>query len=259
MSKWTIHYLVRIDFLGFRYSGWQKQPGVKTLHGMIDNTIRYVLGEQEFKTLGCSRTDAKVSAEDYAFELFLTEPIDPDTFLRQFIINLPPDIRARSIEPVSSDFNIIQDAKIKEYHYHFTYGDKPSPFLASEMAVFPEELDPELMREAAELFTGTHNFRRYVNKPSGDIQFEREILSSSFEILPDNNSRLNNLPHCVFKVSGNGFMRYQVRLMAGTIVAVGRGEWTLDQVQASLIPDLEESLPWVAPASGLRLHKITFE
>ncbi|MAE87822.1 MAG: tRNA pseudouridine(38-40) synthase TruA [Flammeovirgaceae bacterium] len=259
MSKWTIHYLVRIQFLGFRYSGWQKQPGVKTIHGMVDNTIRYVVGDQEYKTLGCSRTDAKVSAEDYAFELFLTEDIDPDNFLIAFNQNLPGDIRAFSIDRIDSSFNIIQDAKVKEYHYHFTFGGKPHPFMASEMAIFPDTLDVNLMMEAAQLFTGAHNFRRYVNKPSADIQFEREILHSELILSKEPNTRLEELPHCVFKVSGNGFMRYQVRLMAGTIVAVGRGEWTLDDVKASLLPDKEESLPWVAPASGLRLYRISFE
>lgn len=226
---------------------------------MVDNTIRYVLGVQEYKTLGCSRTDAKVSAEDYAFELFLTEDINPNNFLIAFNQNLPGDIRGLSIDRIDSFFNIIQDAKVKEYHYHFTFGGKPHPFLASEMAIFPELLDIDQMMEAARLFTGVHNFRRYVNKPSGDIQFEREILMAELEEIEVANERLGTLPHCVFKVSGNGFMRYQVRLMAGTIVAVGKGEWTIEDVEASLLPDKEESLPWVAPASGLRLHKITFQ
>lgn len=259
MSKWSIHYLVRIQFLGFRYHGWQKQPGVKTLHGMIDNTIRYVLEEQEFKTLGCSRTDSKVSAEDFAFELFLTEDIDAEDFFRKFDKNLPGDIRGLSIERITGKFNIIKDAKIKEYHYHFTYGGKPSPFLASEMAIFNEDLDFKLMHSATKLFLGKHNFRRFANKPSPDTQFEREILTSELVLSNSQNPLLDGLPHCIFKVSSSGFMRYQVRLMAGTIIAIGSGEWSIQQLEDALKPDIEESLSWVAPASGLRLHKITFQ
>ena len=259
MSKWTIHYLVRIQFLGFRYSGWQKQPGVKTLHGMIDNTIRYVMGDQEFKTLGCSRTDAKVSADDYAFELFLTEDISADEFFLSFNKNLPPDIRALSIHRIDGPFNIIQDAKIKEYHYHFTFGGKPHPSVAANMAVFPETLDVEAMTQAAALFRGEHNFRRYANKPSPETIFTRELFSSELAFVEDVNTLLEDLPHCIFKVSGAGFMRYQVRIMAGTIISVGRGEWTLENVKDSLIPDVESSLSWVAPASGLRLHRIAFQ
>ncbi len=259
MSKWTIHYLVRIQFLGFRYSGWQKQPGVKTLHGMIDNTIRYVMGDQEFKTLGCSRTDAKVSADDYAFELFLTEDIQPDEFFESFNKNLPPDIRALRIERIDSTFNIIQDAKIKEYHYHFTFGGKPHPSIAANMAVFPEPLDIGAMTKAAKLFLGRHNFRRYANKPSPETVFEREITASGLAVVKGTNELLEGLPHCIFKVSGAGFMRYQARIMAGTIIAVGRGEWTLENLKDSLMPDVESSLSWVAPASGLRLHRVSFQ
>lgn len=226
---------------------------------MVDNTIRYVLGDQEFKTLGCSRTDAKVSADDYAFELFLTVDIQPDLFFQEFNKNLPPDIRATEIAQVDSTFNIIQDAKIKEYHYHFTYGHKPHPFVAANMAVFSEDLDISSMQQAASLFRGTHNFRRYANKPAPDTQFEREILISEVLLTKDESDLLDGMPHAVFKVSGSGFMRYQVRLMVGTLIAVGHGEWTLEDVRNSLIPDVEESLPWVAPASGLRLHQISFE
>ncbi len=226
---------------------------------MVDNTIRYVLKDQEFKTLGCSRTDAKVSAEEYAFELFLTEDISSEEFFEEFNQNLPPDIRGISIDRINSAFNIIQDAKVKEYHYHFTFGGKPSPLLASVMAMFPDPLDVPLMQQAATLFRGKHNFRRYVNKPSAEVRFEREILTSDLTVSDSPNPLLEGLPHCVFKVSGHGFMRYQVRIMAGTILAVGRKEWSLEQVQQSLLPDVPESLSWVAPASGLRLHKITFE
>lgn len=226
---------------------------------MIDNTIRYVMGDQEFKTLGCSRTDAKVSADDYAFELFLTEDIQPDEFFESFNKNLPPDIRALRIERIDSTFNIIQDAKIKEYHYHFTFGGKPHPSLAANMAVFPESLNIAAMAKAAELFLGRHNFRRYANKPSPETVFEREITASDLEVVKGTNELLEGLPHCIFKVSGAGFMRYQVRIMAGTIIAVGRGEWTLGNLKDSLIPDVESSLSWVAPASGLRLHRVSFQ
>ena len=116
--------------MGYRFHGWQKQPNTKTVHLMIDKTLRYILKNQSFKTLAASRTDAKVSAQEAAFELFLKdEPIkDLSIFLEEFNTNLPQDIRALSIEEVSSDFNIIQDSKYKEYHYVLL---KVSPFLCT--------------------------------------------------------------------------------------------------------------------------------
>ena len=76
------YYLVKIQYLGYRFHGWQKQPDVKTLHLMIDRTLKYILDDQKFKTLGAGRTDAMVSANEAALELFLyNKPIeDLDVF-----------------------------------------------------------------------------------------------------------------------------------------------------------------------------------
>ncbi len=107
-------YLIRIQFLGFRYHGWQKQPGVKTIQGMVEKTIHYVLGrDAKFNILGASRTDAMVSAEDFPFELFINQELQ-DSFLQEFDNNLPSDIHALSIETISAEFNIIQDVTMKD-------------------------------------------------------------------------------------------------------------------------------------------------
>ena len=96
MANWSWFYLIRIEFLGFRYHGWQKQTEYRSVQGMIDKTLLFIFGHEYFKTLGCGRTDAKVSANDFAFELFLRNPIDIDTFLVSLNNNLPSDIRVKS-------------------------------------------------------------------------------------------------------------------------------------------------------------------
>ena len=141
MARWTKFYLIRIEFLGFRYCGWQIQPGVKTVEEMINKTFKYILKHEGFKILGCGRTDAKVSADDFAFELFLNEDIDMPTMLCDLNKNLPFDIRAKTIEKVDAKFNVIQNSKEKEYHYYFSYGDKSHPFNASHIINFNKELD----------------------------------------------------------------------------------------------------------------------
>ncbi len=82
-------YLIHIQYLGFRFHGWQKQPGVKTLESMITKTIGFVLGHSGFKILGTSRTDAMVSANHSACELFIDDGLDPDAFLKALNGNLP--------------------------------------------------------------------------------------------------------------------------------------------------------------------------
>ncbi|MEO9474530.1 MAG: tRNA pseudouridine(38-40) synthase TruA [Cyclobacteriaceae bacterium] len=259
MANWTHFYLIRIAFLGFRYHGWQKQKDHKSVHGMVDKTLLFILGHENFRTLGCGRTDAKVSAEDYAFELFLNEATIPDQLLHRLNKNLPSDIRALSVQAVSSDFNIIQHAKIKEYHYRFSFGEKSHPFNAPLIRDFGQHLDIELMMEAAKLFVGTHNFKRYASKPAPDTIFEREIESAHIEKMTEISGNFMPDSAHVFKVRGKGFMRYQVRLMMGALVEIGRGLWTLDDLRESLINADGPQVRHVAPSSGLVLYKVEFE
>ena len=181
MARWTKFYLIHIEFLGFRYCGWQIQPGVKTVEEMINKTFKFIFKHDGFKVLGCGRTDAKVSADDFAFELFLNETIDIDIMFKDLNKNLPFDIRATSMKEVDAKFNIIQNPKIKEYHYYFSYGDKSHPFNASHIINFDQELDIEKMQETVKVFEGTHNFKRFACKPSEHTIFEREIISASIE------------------------------------------------------------------------------
>src|SRR5690554_6493733 len=141
------YYLLKLQYLGYRLHGWQKQPKLKTVEGLLVKTLKFVLPEQRFKILGAGRTDAKVSAQAAAFELFLEEqPLtDQAEFLELFNANLPPDIRAMSIEQVDASFNIIKDATSKEYLYLFAFGEKSHPFCAPLLSTFPGDLDIEVM------------------------------------------------------------------------------------------------------------------
>jgi len=260
MQKKRYYYLVKFQYLGYRFHGWQKQPDVKTIHLMIDKTLNYVLEGAKFKTLGASRTDAMVSANESAFELFLYEEIkDVKAFLDWFNYNLPQDLRALSIEKVDKDFNIIQNSKIKEYHYVFSEGQKNHPFCAPILTTILEPLDVSLMKEAAQLFKGTHYLKAYCYKPTDKGTYTRTIIDSS--IVTNDIYKANFFPKIsyVFKVKSHGFMRNQIRLMFGTLIKIGKGEMDLETLQKTLQPDFNEQMNYIAPASGLILHKLEFE
>jgi tRNA pseudouridine38-40 synthase len=258
MARWTKFYLIRIEFLGFRYHGWQVQPGLKSVEGMMNKTFSFIFKHDNFKVLGCGRTDAKVSADDFALELFLNEDIDSTLLLEQLNNNLPFDIRAKSVEEIDADFNIIQHSKIKEYHYYFSFGEKSHPFNAPFIINLGKHLDISLMQEAVKEFIGTHNFKRYATKPTQNTIFEREIINATIE----KNTRFTD-KHTpdntyVFKVSSKGFLRYQVRLMMAALIDVGNGSYTVDDIRNSLINFNNEPMKHNAPSSGLNLHKVTF-
>ncbi|MDG1715537.1 tRNA pseudouridine synthase A [Lacinutrix sp.] len=254
------YYLITIQYLGYRFHGWQKQPDVKTLHLMVDRTLNFILEGQRFKSLASGRTDAMVSAEEAAIELFLYEPIeDKVAFLKLFNTNLPQDIRALAIKEVDAKFNIINNSKVKEYLYLFAFGDKFHPFCAPILTTILEDLDIEIMKKGAKLFQGEHYLKTYCYKPSDNGIYNREILTC--EIIENTIYSANFFPKksYLLRVRGKGFMRNQIRLMMGTLIDLGKGKLTLNDIEKSLEPENTIKMEYIAPASGLILKSLQFE
>jgi tRNA pseudouridine38-40 synthase len=255
------YYLIRIQYLGYRFHGWQKQPQLKTVQLMVERTLKYILKEQPFKILASGRTDAMVSAQDAAFELFLDDtPLnDLEEFLAVFNHNLPQDIRAQTIKEVDESFNIIKHSKLKEYLYLFAQGSKFHPFCAPIMTTILEEIDIELMKKGAKLFQGKHNFKTYCYKPTNNGAYNREIVNC--KLVENTEITASFFPRNTYllQVKGKGFGRNQIRLMMGALIKLGRGEITLDYIRQSLKPESTEVMDYIAPASGLILNKIEFD
>ncbi|WP_404802541.1 tRNA pseudouridine synthase A [Bizionia paragorgiae] len=253
-------YVITLQYLGYRFHGWQKQPNVKTVHLMVDRTLNYILEGKRFKSLVSGRTDAMVSAENAAFELFLYEPIeDLQAFLALFNYNLPQDIRATGIREVDAKFNIIQHSKLKEYNYIFAFGDKFHPFCAPIITTILDDLDIDVMMEGAKLFEGKHYFKSYCFRPTDHGIYTRTI--ELCELVENTKYTANFFPEKTYmlRVKGKGFMRNQIRLMMGTLIDLGKGKLSLQDIKDSLKPENTSRMEYIAPASGLILSKIDFE
>ena len=173
--KYSYSYLVCIQFLGFRFHGWQKQPNQKTIHESVDKTLKFVFNHEDYKTIGTGRTDSKVSSENYLFQLFISENVNEDEFITLFNKNAPSDLKGLSIKEINdSTFNIIQQRKVKEYHYYFSNEGKNHPYAAPFISGY-ENLNIDLMKDGAQYFEGTHFFGRYCTKPSSDKNLKRTI------------------------------------------------------------------------------------
>ncbi|WP_158838749.1 tRNA pseudouridine(38-40) synthase TruA [Polaribacter sp. L3A8] len=258
--KYSFSYIVRLQFLGFRFSGWQKQTNAKTLHDMVDKTLSFVFEDVNYKTIGVGRTDAKVSASSYYIQMFTDRLVDEDSFVDSLNANFSPDFRAVSIKQVGRGFNVINSPKIKEYHYYFSFGGKNHPFAAPFIVNVAENLNIDMMMKAAKLFEGEHYFHKYCTKPSEKTIFKRVI--DTCEVVENDVLTANFFPDTsyILKVKGKGFLRYQIRLMMATLFEVGKGNLDLEFIEASLKEDNDRMyMRNNAPSSGLQLYDIELE
>ena len=251
------YYLLKIQYLGFRYHGWQKQPDLLTIQRMMQRTLRYVLGRNNFKFIAAGRTDSKVSVNETYVELILKEaPLNLDTFLSEFNENLPQDIKLLGIEKKDYGVNIIQAPKLKEYIYLFSFGSKNHPFCAPFMINVKGNLDIELMQQGALMMQGEHDYRNYAYKSTPETQTLMHINTSSIEVNTLYSANFFPETSYVFKVVGAGFKRHQVRLMMGSLFDLGSGKMTLDEFELSLDGSKPFTLTHIAQASGLILQGV---
>lgn len=264
MQPARYYYLIKLQYLGFRYHGWQKQPQLKTVEHMVHRTTNYVLKNvlkraSRFKILAAGRTDAMVSVNETYVELFIDEePLDLEEFFPLFNRNLPQDIRGLEITETDKNFNIIQHPQVKEYLYFFSFGQKNHPFCAPFMVNIVEDLDLSSMQKGAKLFEGNQDFRSYVYRPSPQTQTVGEILTC--EIVENDLLTANFFPEKSYflKIRASGFKRHQIRLIMGALFQLGKGEIDMDFIEKSLEPENNVVMTNIAPASGLILNSVEF-
>ncbi|MBD65909.1 MAG: tRNA pseudouridine(38-40) synthase TruA [Halobacteriovoraceae bacterium] len=255
------YYLLELQYLGFRFHGWQLQKDVKTVQYMLNRTLITVLGHDQFKTMGASRTDSMVSANHHFCQLALREEINLETFKEKLNYNLPQDIRILAINHRDKKFDLLNSKKRKIYHYYFSHGKKTHPFCAPFITNMIDTLDIPAMKNAAKCFEGEHNFIKYCYRGSEKKQYIRTIESCSIELNDDFQGKYFPKEVYCLKVIGNGFLRNQIRIMMGALFQVGLGQLTQDELINSLKLDATsdgQHIGFIAPASGLILQDNQF-
>lgn len=260
MQRIRFYYLIKLQYLGFRYHGWQKQPDVNTVERMVERTISYVLERKKFKLIAAGRTDAKVSVNQTYVELFVDdEPLNIEEFFPLLNQNLPPDIRALAVTETTKDFNIINHPKQKEYLYFFAFAEKFHPFCAPFMTYFKDDLDIALMQQGAKLFEGEHDFWSYAFRPKPETITKSKI--DFCELTENDIYTANFFPNksYVLKIRGKGFKRHQIRLMMGALFDLGRGDADLNFIEKTLDGENKIKLEHIAQPSGLILNNVDLD
>lgn len=257
-SKKQYFYLLKFQYLGFRFHGWQKQTdNYRTVQGMLERTLNFIFEEKvNFKTMGASRTDSMVSANEAYCKITTHSEINIDFIFEELNKNLPADIHALELSKTTREFRIINDSKSKTYQYFFSNISKAHPFSAPFITNFHDKLDIELMKKAATLFEGEHNFSRYCYRPTPSKQYVRTLNSS--KIIKNTEMTASFFPDetYIFEVQGAGFLRNQIRLMMGALIMVGSNQMSLEELEQSLIGQEFKLASFIAPASGLMLKEL---
>ncbi|SDN94195.1 tRNA pseudouridine38-40 synthase [Psychrobacillus sp. OK028] len=242
-----------ISYDGSQFSGYQVQPGKRTVQLEIERVLEIIHKGEVVKIVASGRTDAGVHATGQVihFDSPLTFPID--RWITALNVQLPRDIRILSVEQVSDDFHARYHAVGKTYRYIWSLSEIHSPF-ERDFSVHAERYKPDIasMQKAAQHLQGTHDFSSFCAANTNVNDFVRTIYSINFEVKKETQQL-----HMI--ISGSGFLYNMVRIIAGTLWEVGIRKKTVESIPDILLACARKEAGKTAPAHGLYLEKVVYE
>ena len=237
-----------VAYDGTEYHGWQVQPNARTIEGELNRCLSELL-QEDIQVIGASRTDAGVHAKGN-IAVFDTDARMPAEKI-SYALNqrLPKDIVIQKSCQVDADFHPRHCDTRKTYSYHIYRGEFPMPLRTRYSYFTYVPLDVTKMREAAAFFLGEHDFKSFC---SANTQVESTVRTIEFLDVTEDDQEL------VITIRGNGFLYNMVRIIAGTLVDVGRGFLAVEDIPDILKACNRERAGQTLPACGLVLEKYEF-
>ena len=235
-----------IEYDGTNFSGWQRQPKVRTVEGEIAHVLEHLTGvEPEIIVAG--RTDSGVHALGQVANFSSVSDMDPRDMRNALNSLLDPDVRIIRAEEVPLDFNARYDATQRVYRYEITH--RPTSVWRRFRWYVKWSMDTGAMREAADHLIGEHDFSAFTYKDETRSPFISLTRATIEEIEPAG---------VAITFEANRFLRKMVRMLVGTLVEVGRLKMQPDEVQDTLkSADRTRSGP-CAPPHGLFLVRVEY-
>lgn len=241
-------YKLIIAYDGSRYQGWQRQPDVElTIQGTLERTLETMQG-YPVEVNGSGRTDGGVHAKGQTASIVLPGKVEEKAFRDTLNQSLPEDIRILSAELVKNGFHARYSAKGKCYEYTIDTREKADVFTRKYCLHYPEILDVEAMRNAARLLTGKHDFAAFTDRNE-----DGSTIRTIYDIRIEQNKEKIKI---IYK--GNGFMYHTVRIMTGTLLEVGTGKRTPENMKALICMGERRQAGFLAPACGLCLKEVYY-
>ena len=237
-----------IEYDGTNYSGWQKQDDVPSIQEEIEKAIQKVTGE-EVNLVASGRTDKGVHALGQVANFYTESNIPGDRFRASLNTKLPLDIQIRESEEVDMDFHSRFSASKKRYRYLIYNNRIARPVYRNLSFHVRKPMDIDKLKEASQVFVGTHDFESFMARKSVVDTTERTIYSIDV---------VENGEFIEVIIVGKSFLRHMIRIMIGTLVDVSLGKKDIEDIN-SILEGKNRSLAGVtAPAQGLFLEKVYY-
>ena len=244
-----------VEYDGTNYCGWQTQPNGRSIQSVLEEAVSTFL-RSPTRVIGSGRTDAGVHAEGQVANVQLQREMSPARLRNAINGNLPGDVRVLFVDVVPDDFHARYSARGKKYTYRIVHERVMSPFWKRYAHLESRALDLAAMRQCAKLFLGEHDWTAFSAAQSDSETRVRNVTELNVSDGWDSRGRCHLIE---LTISANGFLRYMVRSIVGTLLAAGRHEIDEGTI-ARAIQDGDRSLAGAtAPPHGLTLMSVQYE
>lgn len=237
-----------VAYDGTNYCGWQIQPNGITVEEVLNKSLSRLTGE-DIRIIGASRTDSGVHARGNVAVFDTETSIPAERIAYALNQKLPEDIVIVRSEEVALDWHPRYCDCTKTYEYHIYNADVPDPTRRLTTYFVSYRLDIEKMRKAAEYLVGEHDFASFCNIRTNVESTVRTIYELQV---------IKNEEDVTIRIRGNGFLYNMVRIIVGTLLRVGRGFYTPEQVKDILEAKDRQAAGVTAPPQGLMLVGIEY-
>jgi tRNA pseudouridine38-40 synthase len=237
---------LKIEYDGTDFSGWQKQPGLRTVQGEIEEKLRKIL-QEKITLIGSGRTDVGVHALEQVANFKTGSNLNPVSVHRGLNSLLPEDILIKDVEEVDFDFNSRFSAKSRVYRYKICPGnDVFSRKYAWEVSYC---LDILKIKKATEIISGKHDFTSFCVSKSAKPDNHCQVMRAKWK---KDGNRLE------FEIEADRFLHTMVRSLVGTLIDVGRGYFSSKDFTDILKARDHKKAGLTAPAKGLYLVRVNY-
>ncbi len=246
--------LLVLEYDGQDFVGWQKQPGKKSIEAALLEALR-IITHTDILLTAAGRTDSGVHAIAQTVTFVTDKEIPAHRFAPAINSLLPPTITVHEAREVPHDFNAKRSSVSKRYRYRIYQGPERPALDRGTVWWHRKEIDLDAMREGARHLIGVHDFEAFRSVHCDAQHCTREMFSIDILKSP----RPPKGSYIDITVWGNAFCRHMVRIMAGTLVEVGRGYKKPEDIQRVLQSRDRRQAGVTAPPQGLTLLEVLYD